>query len=482
MELVCLTDWCHLGFSNSNILIRLLDMTPSPSGPRGPYSMLFALRRLRKRPVEFVMEMAQRYGDLVRFGSWRNPVVFVNHPDMVRELLVSRTEDFVRADSVRNALRIFDGESILVSEGDQWRQQRRLLQRGFRSELLRAYARTAVEHTQEMLQQWPSAGTICVSDDMAGLFMQTLSHVLFGQQAPPDLAASIRTVLDARAEETADAISVGHRRPKTFRRKRDQALAHVHNFFDDLIRRRRTRTEEHGDLLGLLIEANRKDVGTAKSQSQVDRQIRDEMISMINASLDAMIAAMSWTLYLVSKHSDVQTRLHREIEDRLDKPAVVDADRVELPYAEMVVHESLRLYPPNWMLITRRSIRESSLGGNQIPKGSWVYVFPYVIHRDARRFSAPDLFDPDRFATERFGAVQRSAYIPLGLGPHVCIGKALSTIILTSIMACILQEFELEILPEQSKMVAQASVVMRPSNDLRLIVKRHGPGSEPRSL
>ena len=474
MELVCLTDRCHLGCSISNILTRLLDMTPSRSGPKGPFSKLFALRRLRKRPVEFVMEMAQRYGDLVHFGSWRNPVFFVNHPDMVRELLVSRTQDFVRADSVRNALRIFDGESILVSEGDQWRQQRRLLQQGFRSERLRAYARTAVEYTQRMLQQWPSAGTICVGDDMASLCMQTLSHVLFGRQAPPDLAASIRTVLDARAVETANAISVGHRLPTNFPRKREQALTHVHNFLDDLIRRRRTGTEKHGDLLGLLIEASRKDVGTAKSQSQVDRQIRDETISMINASLDAMVAAMSWTLYLVSKHSNVQTRLRREIEDRLDKPAIVDADRVELPYAEMVVHESLRLYPPNWMLITRRSIRESSLGGNRIPKGSWVYVFPYVIHRDARWFSAPDSFDPDRFAPERFGATQRSAYIPLGLGPHVCIGKALSTIILTSIMACILQDFRLEILPEQAKIVAQMGVVMRPSNDLRLTATRHG--------
>ena len=474
MELVCLTDRCHLGCGNSDIHTRLLDMTRTPSGPKGPFSKLFALRRLRKRPVEFVMEMAQQYGDLVRFGSWRNPMFFVNHPDMVRELLVSRTEDFVRADSVRKTLRIFDGDSILVSEGGQWRQQRRLLQHGFRSEILREYARKAVEHTQEMLQQWPSAGTVYVGDDLSELFMQTLSHVLFGQQASPDLAASIRTVLDARAEETADAISVGHRRSKAFRRKRDQALIHVHNFLDDLIRRRRTRTEEHGDLLGLLMEANGKDTGTAKSQSQVDRQIRDEMISMINASLDAMSAAMSWTLYLVSKHSDVQIRLRREIEERIDKPAVVDVDRVELPFAEMVVHESLRLYPPNWMLITRRSIRESSLGGNRIPKGSWVYVFPYAIHRDARWFTAPDSFDPDRFAPERFGAIQRSAYIPLGLGPHVCIGKALSTIILTSVLACILQEVWLDILPEQGKMGAEVGVVMRPSNDLRLIVKRHG--------
>ena len=174
------------------------------------------------------MEMAARYGDLVYFRSWRNPIFFVNHPDLVREVLVSRTQDFVRADAVRNALRIFDGESILVSEGDQWRQQRRLLQQGFRSEALRGYARKAVEDTREMLLKWPAAGPIRVDDEMAQLCMKTLSHVLLGTQPPQDLAESIRVVLDARALETGNAVSSVRRRAAGFRRKRDQALSHVH--------------------------------------------------------------------------------------------------------------------------------------------------------------------------------------------------------------------------------------------------------------
>ena len=418
------------------------------------------------------MEMAARYGDLVYFRSWRNPIFFVNHPDLVREVLVSRTQDFVRADAVRNALRIFDGESILVSEGDQWRQQRRLLQQGFRSEALRGYARKAVEHTREMLLKWPAAGPIRVDDEMSQLCMKTLSHVLLGTQPPQDLAESIRVVLDARAVETGNAVSSVRRRAAGFRRKRDQALSHVHGFLDDLIQTRRAETEDVGDMLGMLVRASQRDVEEGKNQRQVDRQIRDETISMINASLDATSAAMSWTLFLVAKHRIVQERLREEFEQCAGKHAETAADYVELPFAEMVVHESLRLYPPNWVLITRRCLQESTIGDYRIPRGSWLFIFPYVLHRDARWFTEPESFDPDRFASEVFGPLQRSAYIPLGLGPHVCIGKALSTIILTSILARILQEFRLELLPNQTEVEPDVGIVIRPKNGLRLFATR----------
>ncbi len=277
-------------------------MNRLPPGPSRLLDRRFALRSLRERPLEFIVEMAARYGDLVCFRAWRNPIFFVNHPDLVREVLVSRTQEFVRSDAIRNTLRIFDGESILVSEGDQWRQQRRLLQQGFRSEALRGYARQAVEDTREMLAKWPATGPISVDDEMAQLCMKTLSQVLLGTQPPQDLAESIRIVLDARALETGNAVSSVRRRAVGFRRKRDQALSQVHEFLDDLIQTRRAETEDANDMLGMLVRASQRELEDGKEPRQVDRQIRDETISMINASLDATSAAMSWTLLLVAKH------------------------------------------------------------------------------------------------------------------------------------------------------------------------------------
>ena len=447
-------------------------MKPRPFGPKRLFAKPFALRGLRERPLDFILEMAERYGDLVYFRSWRNPVFFFNHPKMVREVLIAGVHDFVRADGIRSALRVFDGQSLLVSEGDQWRQQRRFLQQGFRSQHLRGYARKAVENTHEAIRKWPSSGEISAGDEMSRLCMNTLGDILFGTRLPPGLVESIRVVLDARAVETGRSISTGYLRTAAIDKERDLALGHVNGFLDELIQSRRADVEERGDVLGILLRASQADVKNGKTQRPVDRQIRDDMMSMINASTDALAAAMSWTLYLVAKHTTVQARLRQEIKSAVNGHAETAADNAELPYAESVIRESMRLYPPNWALIPRRCVRQSTIEGYRIPRGSWVYIFPYVLHRDARWFASPESFDPDRFNSEDFGSEQRSAYIPLGLGPHVCIGTALSAIVLTSILARILQEFQLELPASHTEIVPEVRVVIRPTNGLPLVANR----------
>ena len=233
----------------------------------------------------------------------------------------------------------------------------------------------------------------------------------------------------------------------------------------------------------MLVNSASKDVSDCAVPQRVDGQIRDEMISMINASLDPLAAAMQWALCLVARHEDIQERLRREVTVAAAGRKELTPETAELPLTEMVIHESLRLYPPNWMLIPRRCREATELGGFRIPRGSWLYVLPYVIHRDARWFTAPDSFQPDRFAPENFGGVQRTAYLPLGLGPHVCIGKALSTIVLTTTLACILREFRVSFAVDPADLRPEMGIVLRPRSDLGFTVKRLGDfGGTPASL
>jgi len=447
-------------------------MATLPPGPRRLFGKSLARRDFLERPLSYITEMAHRYGDLVCFRAWRNPIFFVNHPKMIREVLISRKEDFARADGIRKTLRAFEGDSVLVREGDDWQQQRRFLQKGFRPQYLRGYAGKAVKHTREMLKAWPSSGTILAGDEMERLCTKTLASILFGVQPPPEISQSIRVVLDARAAEAGKAVFSGNRFRSTVNMEVEQALNRVNGFLDELIKLRR-REEEREDLLGVLIQTSQSADNGEVSLVNIDRGIRDDMMSMIAASSYALAAAMSWTLYLVAQHDEVQTRLRQEagrlVDGREDMPADID----ELPFAEKVIQESLRLYPPNWALIPRRCVRESTVGGYRIPKGSLLYIFPYVVHRDARWFANPECFDPDRFLSENFGAEQRSAYIPLGLGPHVCIGRALSTIVLTSILARILQEFRLTLPSAHFGIDPEVRVVMRPANGLPIIANRN---------
>ncbi|MHB8865233.1 MAG: cytochrome P450 [Pirellulaceae bacterium] len=457
-------------------------MSPPLPSPQGALRKSLAMSGLRDRPLDFILDMADQFGDLVHFESRQDPMIFVNHPELAREVLISRPHAFVRADAVCDALRIFDGDSILVTEGDLWRQQRRLLQEGFRAERLRGYAHEAAVQTREMLRQWPSVGSIPSGEEMAKLCTNTLFRIVLGTQSPAHLADSIRIVLDARAVEAGRAIAAEHPQTTGTTPGSDQALARVQQFLDQLICSRRREPADQEDILSMLVRSSNVNAENGLGQARDDLRIRDETISMINASLDATTSAMHWALCLVAKHQDAQARLRQELTLAVAQRQEMAAETAELPFTEMVVHESLRLYPPNWMLIPRRCQEESNLGGDRIPRGSWLYIFPYVMHRDARWFTQPALFDPDRFAPEKFGAMQRTAYMPLGLGPHVCLGKALSTIILTTMLACILREFCVSLPPDQPDVEPVVGIVVSPRSDLRLNVRRLDTSEQRREL
>ena len=248
------------------------------------------------------------------------------------------------------------------------------------------------------------------------LSMKTLSHMLLGTEPPPDVVESLRIVLDARAMETGKAVSGQPRVGATSERDRDEALVRVREFLDELIRIRRTEPDDATDVLGMLTRAGQQGNDAKTDRQQLDLQIRDEVMSMLNASLDPTAAAMSWTLGLVAKHATVQARLRQEIQRGVSKHAEAAAGHAELPFAEMVVQEAMRLYPPNWLLIPRRCIQEATVGNYRIPIGTWVYVFPYVIHRDPRWFPDPESFDPDRFDAKKLQADRSTCLHPPGHG------------------------------------------------------------------
>jgi cytochrome P450 len=204
-----------------------------------------------------------------------------------------------------------------------------------------------------------------------------------------------------------------------------------------------------------------------------DEQARDESITLFNAGHDTTASSFTWTLYLLATHPEVATRLLEEAQSVLQGREATYADLPALAYTTRVVKESMRLYPPTWALIPRVATERVTIGGYELPKGAWVYIYPWVLHHDARFFPEPERFDPDRFAADRLDTIPQHAYIPFGAGPHVCIGNTFATMEMVLSLATIVPRCRFTLPADHPPVVPDALIAIRPRDGLTLRLERH---------
>jgi len=200
-----------------------------------------------------------------------------------------------------------------------------------------------------------------------------------------------------------------------------------------------------------------------------DRQLRDELITLFLAGHETTAIALSWTLFLLSKSSEAEGRLLREIDETIGERLPTAADLPRLRYAEAVVKESLRLYPPAYV-IGRESLEQCTLGGYDVAPHTTVYLSPWVLHRDPRHFPEPEAFRPERWLDGSAAGLPRYAYIPFGGGPRVCIGERFAMMEGVLVLATILRRFRLEMAGPDP--VPFPSITLRPDGGPRMRVRR----------
>src|SRR5262249_11272724 len=217
-------------------------------------------------------------------------------------------------------------------------------------------------------------------------------------------------------------------------------------FITGIIRDRRASGEDRGDLLSMLLLAvDEQGDGTGMT----DQQARDEAGTLFNAGHDSTSAALAWTCYFIARHPDVQERLRAEWEGVGGGGVATCEALPRLRFADRVVKESLRIYPPTPALINREAITEVEVGGYRLPRGSLAILSPYVTQRDPRWFPDPERFDPDRFGPGRVEDIPEHAYFPFGAGPHVCVGNTFAMMEITLVVATLVQRFHLALMPGQ---------------------------------
>jgi cytochrome P450 len=179
-----------------------------------------------------------------------------------------------------------------------------------------------------------------------------------------------------------------------------------------------------------------------------DRQVRDEVVTLFSAGYETTANAIVWAFYLLSQNPTVEEKLHRELDANLDGHKVLFSDLENLPYTELVIKETLRLYPPSWSMGLRSPLSPMEIGGYLINPGSLIWIVPYIMHRRSEYFKNPDEFIPERFEKESEKSLPRLAYMPFGGGHHICIGNAYATIEARIILAMIAKKYRLKVSSE----------------------------------
>jgi cytochrome P450 len=416
-----------------------------PAGPRGHF-LLWSGPDLGRDQIGFYAACAREYGDVVpvRFPPRRGLLVY--HPDAIEEVLVARNRDFVKSPGVRLLTRLL-GNGLLLSEGDFWLRQRRLAQPAFHRQRVAAYGQAMTGLAERHAAAWKAGDVVDLHAEMMALTQTIVAKTLFDADVSDesyDIARATNVLMEDFGARLSSMLNMllpdWLPTPGNLRMRR--AVERLDRVIYGVIEARRRSGVDRGDLLSILLEAQDADDGSRMT----DRQVRDEVMTLFMAGHETTAVALSWTWLLLAEHPDVDARLAEELRAVLGGRTPAVSDLPNLRYAEMVITEAMRLYPPAYAL-GRQAVRATEVAGHAVPPGTIVILPTCIVHRDARWFEEPEAFRPERWAGDLARRLPRFAYFPFGGGPRQCIGNAFAQMEAVLLLAAIAQRFRLDLAP-----------------------------------
>jgi cytochrome P450 len=448
-------------------------------GPKDHSFGLSLARRMQSELLQFSQEMAAEFGDLAFFRVGPLKICLLNHPDLIHEALSTRVKSFPKFERPIRQLAKMDGQAITVTEGDAWLRGRRVVQPAFQASRLDPYGEIVVEATRDLASRWQAAETVDAAEEFCRLTLQTMTRTLFGARAAKQaevIESASREYLDIISRELYRPFDLPDWLPLPSKIRKRRAVRQVRDFVRRVVEDRRSEGGDHGDLLSTLLHAAGQDAAPRRLSNE---QALSEAIGLFRAGHDAMSSLLAWTTALLAQHPAIAAKVREEVQSVTGGRPVESKDWPQLAYTECVAKESLRLYPPAWMLFVRQAAEDVELtcgesGPYRIPRGTQVFVTPWSVHRDPRFFPNPLGVDPERFLTDRIAAVHRHAFMPFGIGPHACIGNAYSLMHATLSMAVLAQHCRCNFTPSRD-LVPEPVLPLRIRGGLRISIDCERP-------
>jgi cytochrome P450 len=443
-----------------------MDTQLLPPGPKGHF-LTGNLQDYAKDPLGYLACSARKYGDVVRFRFPNAQVYYLGHPDYVDYVLVRNNRNFIKSKRQREQMR-FLGQGLFTSEGSFWRRQRRLAQPAFHTKRVAGYGRVMVDFAEAMVSTWHEGEVRDLHQEMMRLTLRIVATTLLGSEVE-DETESVGAALDVLARRFSGRksylIPTPSFLPTPANRQFYRAIRQLDEIVYSIILKRRATDEQTGDLLSMLMEARDETTGERMS----NEQLRDEALTIMLAGHETTAISLSWTFYLLCQDAEVDGKLLAELSNVLGSRTPTIEDLPQLRYAEMVVKESLRLYPPAWG-IGREALRECEIGTFRVPAGTQLMMSPWVMHRDSRYFEEPETFNPDRWMGAATKRLPKYAYFPFGGGPRLCIGRSFAKIETVLLLATIAQKVKFS-LAESQRIKPLPSITLRPDKGIRMVIE-----------
>ena len=427
----------------------------------------FAFRKFRPaNPIFLFQHLVEEYGDIAHYKLGWHHIVFLNHPDYIREILVVQNDNFIKERTVKRT-RMLLGNGMITSEGSEHRLQRQVAQPAFHRQRIPEYASTIVREGVTLRDTWRDGEQRDIAIDMMHLTLNVVAGTLFA------------TDLHDEVHELADAINrimglynflvmlpaaewLVHVRPPglaAFVRARKRIDAVVYR----MIESHRKNGHNGGSLLDMMLAA------APEKTAESEQSLRDQVITIFLAGYETVANALSWTWYLLSQNPECERRFHEEIDRELNGRTPGFDDVPRLRYVEMVFAESMRLYPPAWAM-GRYARKDFRLGEFSLPAKTTVLISQFITHRDERFFPDPLRFDPERFSAENKTRRTKFTYFPFGAGFRQCIGESFAWMEGVLLLATLGQKWKMKLVPGHH-VEPEPLITLRPKYGMRMIVE-----------
>ena len=455
-----------------------LSSGPSGKFPPGPsfFGRILSGRAFRQNAADYMEECAIKYGDLVHYRAAAYHIYQLNHPDLVSDFLLKDANKHHRGIVMQRAKAVL-GEGLLTSEEPTHMRQRRLAQPAFHRTRIAAYGEVIGSYADKMTRRWQSGTVVDLHAQMLELALVIVGKCLFDVDVQADVKkveAAVNAFMGFLPLAVLPFSEQIQRMPIPAMKRIRKGQDELDDLIYRMIRERRANPGDRGDLLSMLLESvdTEGDAENAKGGTMSDQQVHDECTTVLLAGHETTANALSFSVWLLAKHPEIQQRLYEESHAILgDRPPVAD-DYSKLKYAEMVFAEAMRLYPPVW--VTARSAAQSyEIAGYPIAKGSILLAPQFVIHRDARFYDDPLKFDPERFTEANKAGRPRFAYYPFAAGSRQCIAEGLAWMEGVLVLSAIAKDWKLTLPPNAPEEIAvQPAISLRPKHGVPLIVEK----------